>query len=78
MKDFDAYQGSLKGDTSYSACLNQSLGLVLEQFYENLNTVGVSAVTGNGLDDLFRVDLNKLYVCDILVKLDIYFCLLNL
>jgi translation initiation factor IF-2 len=29
------------------------MGLVLEEFYSQLRTVGVSAVSGEGIDDLF-------------------------
>ena len=30
------------------------MSLVLEEFYSQLRTVGVSAVTGEGIDDLFK------------------------
>lgn len=53
MSDFDAFQDALEAETSYSASLARSMGLVLDEFYANLTSVGVSAVTGEGMADLF-------------------------
>ena len=57
MKDFNAFQSSLDSDDSYAASLSRSLSLVLDEFYENLTTVGVSSVTGEGMDAMFEVRL---------------------
>jgi GTPase SAR1 family protein len=54
MTDFDAFSAALDSDGSYSASLSRSLSLVLEEFYENLQAVGVSAVTGEGIKDFFK------------------------
>jgi GPN-loop GTPase len=54
MTDFDAFSAALDADGSYSASLSRSLSLVLEEFYENLQAVGVSAVTGEGVEDFFK------------------------
>lgn len=54
MTDFDAFSAALDSDGSYSASLSRSLSLVLEEFYENLQAVGVSAVTGEGIEDFFK------------------------
>ena len=53
MQDYDAFSASLDADATYAASLSRSLSLVLEDFYENLNSVGVSAVTGEGMDEFF-------------------------
>ena len=55
MKDFDAFQRALDSDDTYAASLAKSLSLVLDEFYENLTAVGVSSVTGEGMQDLFAV-----------------------
>lgn len=53
MRDFDAFQEALEQDTSYSSNLSRSMALVLEEFYKNFHTVGVSAVLGTGLMEFF-------------------------
>ncbi|KAK4855843.1 hypothetical protein QYF36_011608 [Acer negundo] len=54
MQDFQAFQAASNSDSSYSASLTQSLSLALEEFYTNLRSVGVSAVSGAGMDDFFK------------------------
>jgi GTPase SAR1 family protein len=55
MTDFEAYQESVDVDKEeYMGSLNRSLSLVMEEFYRNIRTVGVSAVTGDGILDLFQ------------------------
>ncbi|CAI7929776.1 unnamed protein product, partial [Closterium sp. NIES-54] len=74
MRDFEAFQAAVDRDPSYAASLSRSLCLALDEFYSNLHAVGVSAVTGGGINEFFtaveaarkeymegyRVDLEKM------------------
>ncbi|KAG6583222.1 GPN-loop GTPase 1 [Phytophthora cinnamomi] len=55
MTDFEAFQTALDDvqDDSYMGSLSRSLSLVLEEFYNNLTSVGVSAATGEGMPEFF-------------------------
>lgn len=52
MRNFEALQLALAGDSSYSSTLVHSMSLVLEEFYSSLPVVAVSAVTGEGFSEL--------------------------
>ena len=56
MTDYDAFVEALRSerDDSYMSTLVRSMGLNLQEFYETLRTVGVSASTGMGMEDLFE------------------------
>lgn len=64
MRDFEAFQEALRreeeddaesgaGGSGYMGSLLNSMSLVLEEFYNNLSVVGVSSMTGAGVDDFF-------------------------
>ena len=53
MKDFEAFQFALEED-NYMSTLIHSMCMVLEEFYSHLNVVGVSAATGDGMEELFE------------------------
>jgi GTPase SAR1 family protein len=54
MNDFEAFHAAVDAEKSYMASLTRSMSLVFEEFYQNLKTVGVSAVTGAGIPQLFE------------------------
>ncbi|XP_054159713.1 GPN-loop GTPase 1-like [Oppia nitens] len=54
MRDWQLFESAIEKETSYMANLTRSMSLVLDTFYENLTAVGVSATTGQGMDDLIN------------------------
>ena len=54
MADLDKFTDALKNDESYMSSLTRSMSLVLDEFYATIKTVGVSALTGQGMDGLFQ------------------------
>ena len=64
MKDFEAFQDALdnarnegEGESGFYDSLTRSLSLVLDEFYTEFskNAVGVSAITGDGIKDFWKV-----------------------
>ncbi|KAJ2777126.1 hypothetical protein GGI15_004612 [Coemansia interrupta] len=59
MEDFEAFQRALRQqeDESFMNSLMHSMSLVLDEFYSHLRVVGVSAMTGQGMEAFFgKVD----------------------
>jgi len=53
MTDSEKFAEAVQTEKAYAGSLSQSMSLVLEEFYKAITSVGVSAVTGDGMDDLF-------------------------
>ncbi|KAF9434560.1 hypothetical protein BGZ76_007805 [Entomortierella beljakovae] len=67
MTDFEVFQEALQQDKTYMSSLMNSMSLVLDEFYSHLKVVGVSAITGAGMDDFLNavdeavVEYNDVY-----------------
>merc|ERR1711904_576658 len=60
LQDFNKFHDALAEESSYSASLCRSLSLLLDEFYQNLAHVDISAVSGYNVDGFLRaVDLAR-------------------
>lgn len=66
MKDFESFQSSLNNSedddgmsSGYMNSLVNSMSLMLEEFYSQLDVVGVSSYTGDGFDEFLKAVDNK-------------------
>lgn len=50
---FEGSGGGVGGGSGYMGSLLNSMSLMLEEFYRHLSVVGVSSMTGKGIDDFF-------------------------
>lgn len=53
MEDVEAFEEALRSEQTFVSTLTRSLAFVMDEFYRNIRTVSVSAVTGHGLDEFF-------------------------
>ena len=56
---FEGGEGVAGGGSGYMGSLLNSMSLVLDEFYRHLNVVGVSSMTGQGIDDFFEAVQEK-------------------
>ncbi|ROW16626.1 hypothetical protein VPNG_01484 [Cytospora leucostoma] len=56
---FGGTEGGVGGGSGYMGSLLNSMSLMLEEFYAHLSVVGVSSMTGAGIDDFFGAVAEK-------------------
>ena len=83
MKDYEAFQEALDDmqssdeSTGFYGSLTRSLSMVLDEFYRNLHSCGVSAATGQGMDEFWvkidaaAEDFEEDYLEDIKIRLEV-------
>ncbi|XP_049849901.1 GPN-loop GTPase 1-like [Schistocerca gregaria] len=54
MQNSELFSEAISTQGTYMSNFTQSMSLTLQEFYRNLTTVGVSAVSGLGLDEFFQ------------------------
>jgi GTPase SAR1 family protein len=55
MEDFEQFHAAVDENPTFASDLSRSLSLVLDAFYKGLRCAGVSAMTGEGMEELFDV-----------------------
>jgi len=54
MTDHDAFEESCRTNDTYMANFTQSMSLMIGEFYKHFSCIGVSSVTGDGIDKFFE------------------------
>ncbi|CAK7271107.1 hypothetical protein SEPCBS119000_004430 [Sporothrix epigloea] len=64
--------GNSMGGSGYMGSLLNSMSMMLEEFYAHLSVVGVSSMTGQGVDEFFQAvkDKTEEFNCDYQTELD--------
>ncbi|KAA8498203.1 GPN-loop GTPase 1 [Porphyridium purpureum] len=52
MRDYEQFDTAISESSTYVASFARSMALVLHEFYKNIDTVELSAMTGDGFDEL--------------------------
>merc|ERR1712224_966396 len=53
IQDFEKFHEALAKEETYAASLSQSLSIVLNEFYQNIEHIGLSALKGLNIDGFF-------------------------
>lgn len=54
MEDYEQFDEVLREESTFADSLARSIAIALEELYKNIHSVGVSAMTGEGIPELFQ------------------------